>query len=191
VVFRKELIVTVRRRDGGVETYRVVVDKVGGGGRGGDLVTTWAFRLISCLFLDVPLGAEHSISFTDIGGRARGNFCIGNVYGAFLGSWCVARAPYIGFGSSSVAPSRSDYRLVSELARVRASTVVDESVFELRIVGSWTPSDSVSVCEVGLYMHVCDRVNVARYLLFDRSVLSPCVSVPGGSTVVATYTFRF
>jgi hypothetical protein len=190
-VFRKEIIVTVRRKDGRVETYRVVADKAGDGGRGGDLVTTWGFRLICCLFADVPRRAVVDISFVDLDGVSRMQTCIDNIAYVFVGSNCVDRAPYIGFGSSTDAPSRSDYRLVSELARVKASRVIDENAFECRIVGSWTPSASVSICEVGLYMRVCDSGDVARYVLFDRSVLSPCISVPGGSTVTATYVFRF
>jgi hypothetical protein len=190
-VFRRELIVTVRRKDGRVETYRVAVDKAGDGGRGGDLVTTWAFRLICCLFADTPRSTWLSIGFTDLGGTSRTQNCIGAVDGTFVGNNCVGRAPYIGFGSSTVAPSRSDYRLVSELARVRGSRVADESVFECRISGSWTPTSDVTVCEVGLYMLVCDSGNVARYVLFDRSVLSSCISVSAGSTISATYIFRF
>jgi hypothetical protein len=190
-VFGKELVVTVRRRDGRVETYRVAVDKAGDGGHDGDLVTTWAFRLISCFFMDTPRSTWHGISFTDLGGTGRSNLCVGDIGGIFLGNNCVDRAPYIGFGSSNIAPSRSDYKLVSELVKVRGSRIADESVFEIRIVGSWSPTSDVSVCEVGLYMLVCDSGNVARYVLFDRSVLDPCVSVTAGDTISVTYAFRF
>jgi hypothetical protein len=190
-VFGKEIVITVRRRDGRVETYRVAVDKVGDGGRGGDLVTTWGFRLICCLFADVPRGAGVSIGFVDLGGTSRTQACIYGGTHNFLGSGCVDRAPYIGFGSSTVAPSRSDYKLVSELARVRGSRVADESAFSCSIVGSWTPTSDVTVCEVGLYMLVCDSGGVARYVLFDRSVLSPCVSVSAGDTISVAYVFRF
>jgi hypothetical protein len=190
-VFRKEIIVTVRRKDGRVETYRVVADKVGDGGRGGDLVTRWGFRLICCLFADVPRGAGVGIGFVDLDGTSRTQVCIYGRFDNFLGSGCVDRAPYIGFGSSTVAPSRSDYKLVSELARVRGSRVVDETNFTCSIVGSWTPVSDVTVCEVGLYMLVCDGGNVARFVLFDRSVLSPCVGVSAGDTISVTYAFRF
>jgi hypothetical protein len=190
-VFRKEITMLVRRKDGRVETYRVAVDKNVGGGRDGDLVTTWAFRLICCFFVDTPAGTWVGFGFTDLGGTGRWQYCVGNIGGIFLGTSCVDRAPYIGFGSSNVAPSRSDYKLVSELARVRGSRVADESAFECRISGSWTPTSDVSICEVGLYMRVCDSGNVARYVLFDRSVLDPCVSVRAGDTISAVYAFRF
>jgi hypothetical protein len=190
-VFRKEIIIVVEGKDGRVETRRITVDKVGDGGRGGDLVTLWALRLICCLFANVPNWGSASISFVDLFRVSRTVACISYYSPSFLSSYCANRAPFIGFGSSSATPSRSDYRLVSELARVQASCVVDESAFECRIVGSWTPTASVSICEVGLYMRVCDYGNVARFVLFDRSVLSPCISVPGGSTVTATYVFRF
>jgi hypothetical protein len=191
VVFRKELVVTVKRRDGRVETRRVVVDKNVGGDGGGDLVTTWAFRLICCFFAHTPAGTRVSFSFTDLDGVSRTQICISGVGAIFLSSWCVDRAPYIGFGSSNTAPSRDDYRLISEVGRVRGSTIADETTFTCNIGGSWTPDSDVTVCEVGLYMLVCDSSNVARYVLFDRSVLDPCVSVGAGETISVVYAFRF
>jgi hypothetical protein len=186
-VFRKEIIIVVERKDGRVETRRITVDKAGGG----DLVTLWAFRLICCLFADVVVMGGVTINIRDLDNMSRVVECISHISPSFLSSYCGGRAPFVGFGSSSVAPSRSNYRLVSEMARVQASLVSDESAFECRIVGSWTPAGDVTVCEVGLYMRVCDEQNLARYVLFDRSVLSPCVSVPGGSRISVTYVFRF
>jgi hypothetical protein len=186
-VFGKELVVTVRRKDGSVETRRVVVDKVGGG----DLVTAWGFRLICCLFAVVPRGAGVVMDFVDLDGTSRSFSCANDDSYSFIGSGCVDRAPYIGFGSSDVPPSRTDYKLVSELARVRGSRVFDESSFSCIIVGSWNPDINVNVCEVGFYMLVCDVDAVASYVLFDRSVLSPCVSVSAGDTISVSYVFRF
>jgi hypothetical protein len=186
-VFRKEIIVTVKRRDGRVETRRVVVDKAGGG----DLVTLWGFRLICCLFARVARGSTFGFGFVDLGGTSRSQDCIHGRHREFLGSGCVDRSPYIGFGSSSVAPSRTDSRLLSELARVVASYFVDEASFSCSIGGSWIPASDVTVCEVGLYMLVCDSGGTARFVLFDRSVLSPCVGVSAGDTISVAYTFRF
>jgi hypothetical protein len=190
-VFRKEIIVTVRRKDGKVETYRVAVDKAGDGSSGGDLVTYWGFRLISCLFASVVRTGSVSFSFVDLGGATRSQNCVANDSSSFAGSGCVDRAPYIGFGSSTVSPSRSDYKLVSELDRVRASFSTDETNFTFTIYGVWTPTLDVTVCEIGLFMLVCDSGGVARYVLFDRSVLTPCISVSAGSTISVSYVFRF
>jgi hypothetical protein len=190
-VFTKEIVVTVRRRDGRVETRRVVVDGKVGGDWGGDLTTLWAFRLICCMFAVVLRGTTVSFGFVDLGGVSRTQNCIATVSNNFLGSGCVDRAPFIGFGSSSTPPARTDYRLIGELARVRGFTYSDESAFTCSIVGSWSPDSDVTVCEVGLYMLVCDAGGVARYVLFDRSVLDPCVSVSAGDTISVTYTFQF
>jgi hypothetical protein len=190
-VFRKEIIVTVKRKDGRVEVRRVVVDKVGGVDGGGDLVTLWAFRLLCCVFADVSRGGSVSFGFVDLGGASRTQRCIGTASFDFFGSGCGDRAPFIGFGSSTVAPSRSDYRLVSELVRVKGFRYVDESAFSCSIAGYWTPDSDVSVCEVGLYMRVCDSGGGVKFVLFDRSVLSPCVDVSAGSTISVSYVFRF
>jgi hypothetical protein len=190
-VFRKEIIVTVKRKDGRVETRRVVVNEKVGGDRDGDLVTLWAFRLICCMFAVVLRGVTVSFGFVDLGGMSRTQSCIAAASNNFLGSGCADRAPYIGFGSSTTPPVRTDYKLHAELARVRGFTYSDESAFTCSIVGSWTPDSGVTVCEVGLYMLVCDAGGGARYVLFDRSVLSPCVSVSAGETISVAYVFRF
>jgi hypothetical protein len=190
-VFRKEIIVTVRRKDGRVEVRRVVVDEKVGGGSGGDLVTLWAFRLICCIFSVAPRGTTVSFSFTDLSGASYTQRCIGTSSYDFLGTGCGERAPYIGFGSSSTPPSRTDYRLGFELARVRGSHYVDESAFSCSVVGSWSPTSDVTVCEVGLFMLVCTDNGDARFVLFDRTVLDPCVSVSAGETISVVYTFRF
>jgi hypothetical protein len=190
-VLTKEIIVTVKRKDGRVETRRVVVNEKVGDDRGGDLVTLWAFRLICCMFAFAPKGTYVTFSFVDLGGASRTQNCIQVGGTEFVGSGCADRAPYIGFGSSSTPPSRTNSRLLTELARVRGSRYVDESAFSCNIVGSWTPDSGVTVCEVGLYMLVCDRDARARYVLFDRSVLSPCVSVSAGDTISVVYAFRF
>jgi hypothetical protein len=40
-------------------------------------------------------------------------------------------------------------------------------------------------------MLVCTEGGKARFVLFDRSVLNPCVSVSAGETISVTYVFRF
>jgi hypothetical protein len=190
-VFGKELVVTIVRRDGRVETYRVAVNRDVGDGSGGDLITRWGFLLFRCFFAEATRTLNISISFRDLTGASRSQYCITNYPYIFFGSGCTDRALFIGFGSDSSPPSRNDYRLLGELARVRASFSVDESNYVITISGSWTPDSDVMVCEVGLYIRVCDSGGVARYVLFDRSVLSPCRSVSAGETVVASYVFRF
>jgi hypothetical protein len=190
VVFRKELVITVRRRDGRVEERRIVVDKKVGDNQNGDLLTLWAFRLIRCYFLDVTRGTTVVIDVVDLGGTSRRPTCIGNI-NAFLGSECTDRFTFIGFGSDPTPPSRTDYRLLGELARVRAFQLVFESDLRFVIFGSWTPDSNVTVCEVGLYLRVCDAGGVGRFLLIDRSVLDSCINVGAGETISVTYTFQF
>ncbi len=190
-MFSKEITVTVRRRDGRVEARRVVVGEKEGGDRGGDLVTLWAFRLISCFFAEVARGGRVSFSFTDLTGSSRTQTCIGTSSTDFLGSGCGDRFLFIGFGSDPTPPSRDNYRLLGELARVRAFQQVFESDLRFAIFGSWTPDSDVSVCEVGFYLRVCDAGAGARFLLIDRSVLGSCISVGAGETISVAYTFQF
>jgi hypothetical protein len=189
-VFERELVVVVRRRDGRVEERRVVVGKKVGDNQNGDLLTLWAFRLIRCYFLDVTRGGRADIQIVDLGGTTRTASCINSING-FLGSGCTDRFTFIGFGSDPTLPSRTDYRLLGELTRVRAFQQVFESDLKFVIFGSWAPDSDVSVCEVGLYLRVCDTGGVGRFLLIDRSVLDSCIDVGAGETISVTYTFQF
>jgi hypothetical protein len=189
-VLRRELVVAVRRRDGRVEERRIVVDKKVGDNQSEDLVTLWAFRLVRCLFVEAGRGGRVTFSFTDIGGAGRSQDCIRGL-NIFLGSGCTDRYAFIGFGSDPTPPSRDNYRLLGELARVRAFQQVFESDLRFVIYGSWTSDSDVSVCEVGLYLRVCDSGGVARFLLIDRSVLDSCINVGAGETISVTYAFQF
>ena len=183
-------MVAVRRRDGRVEERRIVVDKKVGDNQSEDLVTLWAFRLVRCLFAEVARGGSVSFSFTDMSGTSRSQDCIRGSY-AFLSAGCTDRFLFIGFGSDSTPPSRDNYGLLGELARVRAFQQVFESDLRFFIYGSWVSDSDVSVCEVGLYLSVCDSGNVARFLLIDRSVLDSCINVGAGEAISVTYAFQF
>jgi hypothetical protein len=189
-VFTRELVVSVRRRDGRVEERRIVVDSKVGDNQSGDLVTLWAFRLVRCFFVEVGRGGRVGFSFTDLSGVSRTQNCI-TEHNIFLGSGCTDRFAFIGFGSDPTPPSRDNYRLLGELTRVRAFQLVFEDDLRFVIYGSWTPDSSVSVCEVGLYLRVCDTGGGARFLLIDRSVLDSCISVGAGETISVTYNFQF
>lgn len=182
-------MVAVRRRDGRVEERRIVVDKKVGGNQSEDLVTLWAFRLVRCLFAEVARGGGVSISFVDLTGASRTHICISG-HNVFLGSGCTDRYAFIGFGSDPTLPSRDNYRLLGELARVRAFQQVYEDDLRFVIYGSWSPDSDVSVCEVGLYLRVCDSGGGARFLLIDRSVLDPCIGVGAGEMISVAYTFQ-
>jgi hypothetical protein len=189
-VLRRELVVAVRRRDGRVEERRIVVDKKVGDNQSEDLVTLWVFRLVRCLFAEAGRGGRVTFSFTDMGGTSRSQECIRGL-NIFLGSGCTDRYAFIGFGSDPTPPSRDNYRLLGELARVRAFQQVFDSDLRFVNFGSWSPDSDVSVCEVGLYLRVCDSDGGAGFLLIDRSVLDSCINVGAGETISVTYTFQF
>jgi len=192
-VFSKSVVVEVVRRDGRREV--VVVGDVepeveSGFEGGGDLGTLWLVRILGSVFANVARGAGVDVSFTDYGGAGRSQGFVGDVGGSFFGSGCGDRIHAIGFGSSDVPPSESDYRLLGEFARVDSSFTVDETGYAVSHSVMYTADVARVVCEVGLYLRVCDSDNALRTILFDRTVLSPCVSLNPGDTIGVAYVFR-
>jgi len=192
-VFSKSVVVEVVRRDGRRE---VIV--VGGGSEGEPKVngvvdpgTLWGIRILASLLANVPSGQSYSVSFRDYGGTIRDQFFVrGDRSTEYVGSGCGDRVHAIGLGSSSVPPSRDDYVLLGEFARINTdfSVLEDSGVIVHQVV--YTADVARDVCEVGLYLRGCDVDGALITFLVDRTVLSPCVSLNPGDTISVAYRFR-
>ena len=191
-MFSKSVVVEVVRRDGRRE---VIV--VGGGSEEEpkvngevDPATLWGIRILASLLANVPRGQGYSVSFTDYGGSGRGQWFVrGDRSTEYVVTGCGDRVHAIGLGSSSVPPSRDDYMLLDEFARINTDFTVleDSGVIVHQVV--YTADVARSVCEVGLYLRGCDIGGVLITFLVDRTVLSPCVSLNPGDTISVAYRF--
>jgi len=186
------VVVEVVRRDGRREVIVVGGESEGGSevDGGSDLATLWFLRILAGVFANVTAGAGIGFILKDTGGTDRGQTHVFGATNLFHGSGCGNRVHAIGLGSSSVPPSRSDYRLLEEFARLDTSYRLDEGVYSIFHSIMYTADVDRVVCEVGFYWRVCDSDGVLRTLLVDRTVFSSCVSLNPGDVIGVTYRFR-
>jgi hypothetical protein len=157
----------------------------------GDLFTTWILRMFYALFASVLAGGSTSISYIDDTGASRTIRLKDNLAGvSFLTN--TNRCPTgvrVRYGSSSVSPSRTDYRLLSEIF-VDSSPilVIDESRGFVMVESVVAFGSDTTICEVGLSFYATvagDRT--CGDILIDRTVFSPCRTIPAGTP----YTVRY
>jgi hypothetical protein len=93
------------------------------------------------------------------------------------------------YGSGSTPPSRSDFKLVSEIfVDDSPKLIIDESRGFVLIQSDVIFRSDVTVCEVGLSLYgtVAGGTTCGEFLL-DRTVFSPCRTIPAGTP----YTVRY
>jgi len=156
-----------------------------------DLVLLWWFRFMTAFPVSIAKAGSYSISFTDVTGTGRTQtILLGARSTEAFTTGCGDHYTYIGLGSGSTPASESDYKLESEITTIKADVVVNEPDYEVRASIAYTPTTDVTICEVGLYISVCDSGGILRRILVDRTVLEPCITVTAGSTISVLYKVK-
>jgi hypothetical protein len=159
-----------------------------------DLTTLWFFRFMAALLNPIDRGSSSSFSFTDTSGTNRSQNVKGNFSGQtiFFDTYYCENKPYIGVGTSSTSPTRSDYKLGNKVAEAVASRYVDETAFIITLTAGFVFSSDTVIYEVGLEWAGCVAYsNVCGRFLVDRTVFPDGISVPEGQTLAITYKFTF
>jgi len=162
----------------------------------GDLFTAWILRMFYAVFTAVSAGGSVSFSASDDTGTVRTfdvkkNFYpvyVAYVYYIFNTQYCPSGVR-IRLGAGSTAPSRTDSKLVNELVVIRSpGIIIDESRGFVFIEGTVFFASDTTVCEVGLSLYgtVADYYICGEFLV-DRTVFSPCRTVPANTP----YTVRY
>jgi hypothetical protein len=170
-------------------------------GKDNDMVTVWFMRILFATLAPVSAGGSSSTTYTDTGGTTRTqNFkrpmfdysqTSPNLPDFFNTGFCNNRL-WIGCGSSSTAPTRSDYKLGSKLAEGLAGVTLDETQATLTISASFTMSADTVVYEVGLeWEGTVASYNVCGRVLLDRTVFPNGIAVSAGQTLTVVYRFIF
>jgi len=202
------LEVVVRNPDGSV-VRRVAVNedlfdellRRSNDGDGADMGTTWFFRIFQALFAYVLPGTRSSASFVDTGGNSRTQgfkdvmypyYATGPDLSNFFNTGRCANRLWIGYGGSSVSPTRSDYRLGNKLNEGIASITVNEDAGVITISVSFTVSVDTTIYEVGLeWEGTVSSYNVCGRVLLDRTVFPGGILVSAGQTVTFAYRLIF
>jgi hypothetical protein len=159
-----------------------------------DLATAWFLRIMRGIFGSVTSGGGWSESFTDTAGLGRSQAIKGNLGGKYIfweTSNCNNRF-WISYGNSSVAPTRTDYRLGGKLGEGLAGITLDEGEGVLTISAGFTFGVDTTIYEVGLEWEapVTGYATCGRVLL-DRTVFPDGIFVGAGQTVTFVYRFIF
>jgi len=159
-----------------------------------DLATAWFLRIVRGIFAPVAVVGRQLETFTDTGGTSRTQRIkgpTGTEVLFFNTAYCNNRL-WIGYGNSSVAPTRTDYKLGDKLGEGIAGGTIDESQGTLTISASFTMSTDTTIYEVGLEWEACvlDYSTCGRVLL-DRTVFPGGILVGANQTITVVYRFLF
>jgi hypothetical protein len=158
----------------------------------GDLFTAWILRLFHAMFAFVSAGTSPSFSVSDDTGATRSfylkaGFAVGVAH-IFNTRFCPGGVR-VRYGSGSTSPSRTDFRLVSEIfVDSNPRLFIDESRGFVMVVSDVVFSSDVTVCEVGLsFRGTVAGEGICGEFLLDRTVFSPCRVIPANTP----YTVRY
>ena len=174
---------------GGVMVGRVVKGRRSGGDRATQAMTRLFYAILSAGAVETWVG----FSFTDVDGVDRG-FTVRGHYGTASFFWNTAYCPHgvrVRFGSGTTAPTRTDYRLANEFGvDPNPPIFVDEAGGVVTVEGHFSSGVDRDVCEVGLTLvGTVSGDRTCGEVLLDRTVWSPCRSVPAGVPYAVRYRF--
>ena len=157
-----------------------------------DLFTTWILRVFYAMFAYAGARGDVSFSALDDTGtmrsfRLKGNFYIDSSH--VFNTYACVHGVRVRYGTSSTPASRTDYRLLQEIyVDSNPRLVIDEGRGFVMVESVVIFGSDTTVCEVGLSLSATvASVEICGDILLDRTVFSPCRSIPAGTP----YTVRY
>jgi hypothetical protein len=159
---------------------------------GNDLFTAWILRVFYAMFSAVLVGGTVSFGALDDTGVSRGFQLKRNMGSAAAHIFNTNSCPSgvkVRYGSSSVTPSRTDSRLLTEVfVDSNPRLVIDESGGLVVVESVVSFGSDTTVCEVGLSLTATvSGASTCGEFLLDRTVFSPCRVIPANTP----YTVRY
>jgi hypothetical protein len=152
-----------------------------------DLGTNWFGRMMAALFKNDPRGAAPAFTVTDVTGASRSPLAKRSTgYPLFNDTANHDCGSYIGVGTGTTPPTKTDIRLASEVARNPASATYTDGGDSFVVSATFSLTSDTDIWEVGLYW----REGYSGYIwLLDRTVLSSSVRFPANTPMVVAYKF--
>jgi hypothetical protein len=152
-----------------------------------DLGTNWFGRMMAALFKNDPKGTTPTFTVTDVTGASRSprakHFAGTPLFNDTSNYDCGS---YIGVGTGTTPPTKTDYKLASEVARNPASATYTDGGDSFVVSATFSLASDTDIWEVGLYWK--EGYNGYIWLL-DRTVLSSSVRFPANTPMVVAYMF--
>jgi hypothetical protein len=159
-----------------------------------DLATVWFLRIMRGIFGPTTAKSSWSESFTDTSGASRTQSFKNDVgsINIFFGTNACNNRLWIGYGSDSTTPTRTDFKLKSKLNEGLAGISIDENQGTLTISASFTLTTNTTIYEVGLeWEGVVASYNTCGRILLDRTVFPNGITVSADQTITIVYRFIF
>ena len=152
-----------------------------------DLGTNWFGRMMAALFKNDGKGVTSPFSVVDVTGATRTITAkctqIVTVINTTSNYDCGS---YIGVGTGTTPPTKTDYKLVNEVARHPASATFTDGSVTFTVSATFTLASDVNVTEVGLYW----KEGYSGYIwLLDRTLLDAPVLFPANTPMTVAYIF--
>jgi hypothetical protein len=162
------------------------------GSSDGDLFTAWILRLFYALFASVSATGSVGFNALDDTGAVRSFLLkrnMGSAVSSIYNTNVCSGGVRVRYGSSYEPPRRDNYGLLSEVyVDGSPRVVIDEGRGLVMVESVVSFGADTTICEVGLSLYgvVVGYAGCGEFLL-DRTVFSPCRSIPAN----IPYTVRY
>jgi len=150
-----------------------------------DLGTNWFGRMMATIFRNSK--ATIYFSVVDVTGSLRTIFERAAVAVALFNTTqnydCGA---YIGVGTGTASPTKTDYKLASEVSRLPAIASFADGVDVFTVSATFSLASDTDIYEVGLFWR---EGYYGYFWLLDRTVLSLPVRFPANTPMSVAYVF--
>jgi hypothetical protein len=162
----------------------------------GDLFTAWILRMFHAMFASVLPGGTVAFSAIDDAGTSRTfNFKRDtDLWGCHLfNTFICPSGVRVRYGISGTPASRTDYKLLQEIyVDSNPRLIIDESGGFVMVESVVSFGVSRTICEVGLSLYTViyctgSGADGCGEFLLDRTVFSPCRSIPAGTPYMVRY----
>jgi len=152
-----------------------------------DLGTDWFGRMMAALFRNDNARTATLFTVTDVTGTARSRTGkTVNCTDAFNNTYTYDSGAYIGVGTGTTPPTKTDYKLANEVARNPASATYTDGADSFVVAATFSLASATDIWEVGLYW----KEGTSGYIwLLDRTVLSSAVTFPANTPMTVAYKF--
>jgi hypothetical protein len=152
-----------------------------------DLGTDWFGRMMAAIFKNDGAGTSPTFTVVDVTNTSHSVLAKSNPAALFFnttyGYDCGA---YIGVGTGTAAPTKTDIKLASEVARNPASATYTDGGDSFVVSATFSLTSDTDIWEIGLYW----KMGYTGYIwLLDRTVLSSPVRFPANTPMTVAYKF--
>ena len=150
-----------------------------------DLGTNWFGRMMATIFKSSKVAFQFAV--VDVGGMSRNIYerhSIGaTIFNSIYNYDCGA---YIGVGTGTASPTKTDYKLANEVSRQPAITSFTDGADTFAVIATFTLASDTNIYEIGLFWKEGYGGNT---WLLDRTVLSSPVMFPANTAMIVAYVF--